>query len=167
MRNEITMGGNPVKLLGDEIKVGAVAPAFTAVKPDMSAFDFSELDGKMKIISVVPSVDTRICEFQTIRFNEEATQNPNVVVLTISVDLPFAQKRFCVANSIENAIVVSDYQSLDFGMKYGFAIDGLRLLARGIVVVDAENKVRYVEYVKEIGSHPDYDKVLDFVKSIS
>ena len=133
----------------------------------MSAFDFSELEGKMKIISVVPSVDTRICEFQTIRFNEEATQNPNVVVLTISVDLPFAQKRFCVANSIENAIVVSDYQSLDFGMKYGFAIEGLRLLARGIVVVDAENKVRYVEYVKEIGSHPDYDKVLDFVKSIS
>lgn len=167
MRNEITMGGNPVKLLGEEIKVGAVAPSFKAVKPDMSPFDFSELDGKMKIISVVPSVDTRICEFQTIRFNEEATQNPNVVVLTISVDLPFAQKRFCIANSIENAIVVSDYQSLDFGMKYGFAIEGLRLLARGIVVVDAENKVRYVEYVKEIGSHPDYDKVLDFVKSIS
>ncbi|WP_082021129.1 redoxin domain-containing protein [Geobacter anodireducens] len=86
MRNEITMGGNPVKLLGEEIKVGAVAPSFKAVKPDMSPFDFSELDGKMKIISVVPSVDTRICEFQTIRFNEEATQNPNVVVLTISVD---------------------------------------------------------------------------------
>lgn len=167
MRNEVTMGGNPVNLLGEEIKVGDQAPQFKAVKPDMSEFDFSELDGKLKIISVVPSVDTRICEFQTIRFNEEATQHPDVVVLTISADLPFAQKRFCVANSIENAIVVSDHRALDFGMKYGYAIDGLRLLARGIVVVDAENKVRYVEYVKEVGSHPDYDKVLDFVKTIS
>ena len=120
MRNEITMGGNPVKLLGEEIKVGAVAPAFKAVKPDMSAFDFSELEGKMKIISVVPSVDTRICEFQTIRFNEEATQNPNVVVLTISVDLPFAQKRFCGAEGLENVVNLSDFKNGDFGKNYRF-----------------------------------------------
>lgn len=166
MREQITMGGNPVTLLGEEIKVGAVAPSFKAVKPDMTEFDFSELDGKIKILSVVPSMDTRICEFQTIRFNEEATKNPNVAVITVSVDLPFAQKRFCVANSIENAIVVSDHRSLDFGVKYGFAIDGLRLLARGIVVVDEKNIVRYVEYVKEVGSHPDYDKVLEFVEKM-
>ncbi len=166
MRDQITMSGNPVKLMGEEIKVGAKAPMFKAVKTDMSSFDFSELDGKIKIISVVPSVDTRICEFQTIRFNEEATKHPNVVVLTISVDLPFAQKRFCVANSIENSIVVSDYQDLDFGLKYGYAIEGLRLLSRGIVVVDEKNVVRYVEYVNEIGSHPDYDKVLAFVETI-
>jgi len=166
MRDQITMGGNPVKLLGEEIKVGAEAPSFKAVKPDMSEFDFSELDGKIKIFSVVPSMDTRICEFQTIRFNEEATKNPNVAVVTVSVDLPFAQKRFCVANSIENAIVVSDHRALDFGLKYGFAIDGLRLLARGIVVVDDKNIVRYVEYVKEVGSHPDYDKVLEFVETL-
>lgn len=166
MREQITMGGNPVTLLGEEIKVGAVAPSFKAVKPDMTEFDFSELDGKIKILSVVPSMDTRICEFQTIRFNEEATKNPNVAVITVSVDLPFAQKRFCVANSIENAIVVSDHRSLDFGVKYGFAIDGLRLLARGIVVVDEKNIVRYVEYVKEVGSHPDYDKVLEFVENM-
>lgn len=167
MREQITMGGNPVKLMGEEILVGDKAPMFTAVKPDMSAFDFSELDGKIKIISVVPSIDTRICEFQTIRFNEEATKNPNVVVLTISVDLPFAQKRFCVANSIENSIVVSDYQTLDFGMKYGFAIQDLRLLSRGLVVVDDKNEVFYVEYVKEVGSHPDYDKVLEFVATMA
>ncbi len=166
MREQITMGGNPVTLLGEEIKVGAVAPSFKAVKPDMTEFDFSELEGKIKILSVVPSMDTRICEFQTIRFNEEATKNPNVAVITVSVDLPFAQKRFCVANSIENAIVVSDHRSLDFGVKYGFAIDGLRLLARGIVVVDEKNIVRYVEYVKEVGSHPDYDKVLEFVEKM-
>jgi len=132
----------------------------------MTEFDFSELDGKIKIISVVPSVDTRICEFQTIRFNEEATKNPDVHVITISVDLPFAQKRFCATNGIDNAIVVSDHRALDFGLKYGFAIDGLRLLARGIVVVDDKNTVRYVEYVKEVGSHPDYDKVLDFVAQL-
>ena len=166
MRDQITMGGNPIKLLGEEIKVGMKAPAFKAVKPDMSEFNSDELNGKIKIYSVVPSIDTRICEFQTIRFNDEATKHPDVMVVTVSVDLPFAQKRFCVANSIEKSIVVSDYQSLDFGIKYGYAIEGLRLLARGIVVVDAEDNVRYVEYVKEVGSHPDYDKVLEFIETL-
>ncbi|MBS7528050.1 thiol peroxidase [Fusibacter paucivorans] len=166
MRSNITMGGKPITLLGNEIKVGDQAPHFTAVNKDMTPFSFDSLDGKLKIISVVPSVDTKICELQTIQFNEEATKDPNIVVLTISVDLPFAQQRFCVANSIENAIVVSDYQTLDFGMKYGFAIDKLRLLSRGIVVVDTNNVVRYVEYVKEVGTHPDYDKVLDFIKTL-
>ncbi|GAB6107132.1 thiol peroxidase [Fusibacter bizertensis] len=166
MRDQITMGGNPIHLLGEEIKVGMKAPAFKAVKPDMTEFDSDELKGKIRIYSVVPSIDTRICEFQTIRFNEEATKNPQVMVVTVSVDLPFAQNRFCVANSIENSIVVSDYRTLDFGMKYGYAIEGLRLLARGIVVVDANDQVLYVEYVKEVGSHPDYDKVLDFVANL-
>lgn len=162
----ITMGGNPVTLLGEEIKVGDQAPDFKAVKRDMSAFNFSDIQTPIKIISVVPSVDTSICEFQTIRFNEEATKRPDVTILTISVDLPFAQKRFCAANGIENAIVVSDHQTLDFGLKYGFAIDGLRLLARGIVIIDGENTVRYVEYVPEVASHPDYDKALEFVETL-
>lgn len=166
MRDQITMGGNPVKLLGEEIKVGAKAPTFKATKPDMSEFDSAEYEGKIKVISVVPSMDTRICEFQTIRFNEEATKHPNVVVISISVDLPFAQKRFCITNNIENAIVVSDYRHLDFGMKYGYAIDELRLLARGIVVIDETDTVRYVEYVKEVGTHPDYDKVLEFIEAM-
>jgi len=166
MREHITMGGNPVKLLGEAIKVGDKAPMFTAVKPDFSPFNLSDLDGKIKIISVATSLDTRICEFQAIRFNEEATKNPNVVVVSITVDLPQAQKRFCLTNSIENSIVVSDYQTLDFGMQYGFAIEGIRLLSRGLVVIDAENVVRYVEYVQEVGSHPDYDKVLAFVETL-
>lgn len=162
----ITMGGNPITLLGEEIKVGDKAPDFKALKRDMSGFNFSDIQTPIKIISVVPSVDTSICEFQTIRFNEEATKRPDVTILTISVDLPFAQKRFCAANGIENAIVVSDHQALDFGLKYGFAIDGLRLLARGIVVIDGDNTVRYVEYVPEVGSHPDYDKALEFVETL-
>jgi thiol peroxidase len=166
MRENITMGGNPIKLLGEEIKVGDKAPDFTAVNKDMSPFQFNTLKGKTVIISVVPSVDTKICELQTISFNEEATKHPDVVVLTISVDLPFAQARFCVANSIENSIVVSDYQTLDFGLKYGFAIEGLRLLSRGIVVVDRDGIVRYVEYVKEVKTHPDYDKVLEVIKTL-
>jgi len=166
MRENITMGGNPIKLLGNEIKVNDKAPDFSAVNKDMTPFQFSDLKGKLKIISVVPSVDTKICEFQTISFNEEATKHPEVVVLTISVDLPFAQQRFCVANDIENSIVVSDHRTLDFGMKYGFAIDNIRLLARGIVVVDQDDTVRYVEYVKEVGTHPDYEKVLEFVKTL-
>lgn len=166
MRDQITMGGNPITLLGEEIKVGMKAPGFIATKPDMSEFNSEELKGKIRIYSVVPSIDTRICEFQTIRFNEEATKNPDVMVVTISVDLPFAQKRFCVANSIENSIVVSDHKNLDFGVKYGYAIEGLRLLARGIVVVDANDEIRYVEYVKEVGSHPDYDKVLEFIEAM-
>jgi len=166
MRENITMGGNHIKLLGEEIKVGDKAPDFTAVNKDMSPFQFNTLKGKTVIISVVPSVDTKICELQTISFNEEATKHPDVVVLTISVDLPFAQARFCVANSIENSIVVSDYQTLDFGLKYGFAIEGLRLLSRGIVVVDRDGIVRYVEYVKEVKTHPDYDKVLEVIKTL-
>lgn len=166
MRNQITSGGNPVTLLGEEIKVGDKAPDFIALNTDMSPFKFSELDKKIKIISVVTSTDTRICEFQTIRFNEEATKHPDVVVLTISMDLPFAQKRFCMANSIEKSMVVSDYRDHDFGMKYGFLVKETKLLARGIVVVDSEGIVRYVEYVSEIGSHPDYDKVLDFLEKM-
>ncbi|MBF4692979.1 thiol peroxidase [Fusibacter ferrireducens] len=166
MRENITMGGNPIKLLGNEIKVNDKAPDFSAVNKDMTPFNFSELKGKLKIISVVPSVDTKICEFQTISFNEEATKHPEVVVLTISVDLPFAQQRFCVANDIENSIVVSDHRTLDFGMKYGFAIEDLRLLARGIVIVDKDETVKYVEYVKEVATHPDYDKALEFVKTL-
>jgi len=166
MRSNITMGGKPITLLGNEIKVGDKAPSFVAVNKDMTPFDSESLSGKLKIISVVPSVDTKICELQTISFNEEAAKNPDVIILTISVDLPFAQRRFCGANGIDNSIVVSDYQKLDFGLKYGFAIDELRLLSRGIVVVDQNDVVRYVEYVKEVGTHPDYDKVLDFIKTI-
>jgi len=167
-KNFLTMNGNPLTLIGDEAVVGQKAKDFTAVTQDMSEFHFyNDTKKGIKIISVVPSIDTGVCEMQTKRFNKEATElSDNVEIITISVDLPFAQKRFCGAEGINNIKVVSDYKLLDFGMKYGFVIEELRLLARGIVVVDSENIIRYVEYVPEVTNHPDYDKVLDFVKNM-
>lgn len=164
--NLVKMGPNPVTLIGKEVKVGDKAENFTATKGDLTPFKLSDLDGKKKIISVVPSLDTGVCELQTIRFNEEAAKLDNTDIITISVDLPFAQKRFCSANSIENSITVSDYKDLDFGMKYGFVIEELRLLSRGIVVLDKDNTVKYVEYLTQVGEHPDYDKALEAVKAI-
>lgn len=164
----ITMGGTPFTLLGKEIKVGEIAPDFKAIKQDLSEFNFyKEAKDKNKIISIVPSIDTGVCELQTKRFNKEATGlSDTVEIITMSVDLPFAQKRFCGAEGIDHIQVISDYKDLDFGMKYGFLIEELRLLSRGIVIVDRENKVRYVEYVSELTNHPNYDKALIAVKSI-
>lgn len=162
----VTFAGNPVVLAGSEVKVGQVAPEFTALKGDLSAFHLSDLKGKKVLISVVPSVDTGVCDAQTRRFNEEAAKLEDTVVVTISVDLPFAQGRFCTTAGIENLVVLSDHRDLDFGQKYGFVLDGFRLLSRGIVVVDANGVVQYVEYVPEVTNHPDYDKALAAVKAL-
>lgn len=160
-----TFAGNPVVLVGNEVKVGQPAPEFIALKEDLSEFSLAELKGKNVLISVVPSVDTGVCEAQTRRFNEEASKLENTVIITISVDLPFAQKRFCAAEGIENLIMLSDYRHLDFAHKYGFELEGLRLLSRGIVGIDKEGIVRYVEYTPEVTNHPDYDKALTAVKA--
>lgn len=165
-KNVVTMGGNPMTLLGKEIKVGDSAPDFTALKSDMSPYSLKDAGDKIKIISVVTSLDTGICEMQTIKFNEEASELDDVVIITLSVDLPFAQKRFCSANSIDKVITLSDHRDLDFGLKYGFVMEEVRLLSRGIVVLDKNNKVVYVEYLDQIGKHPDYDKALEAVKNI-
>lgn len=162
----ITFAGGPVTLLGKEVKVGDVAPDFVALKNDLSPLKLSDLKGKTVIISVVPSVDTGVCELQTIRFNEEANKLDNVVILTISCDLPFALGKFCAAKGIDKAITVSDHRELDFGLKYGFVVEELRLLTRGIVVVDKDGVVKHVEYVPEITTHPDYDKALEVAKSL-
>ena len=118
----VTMGGNPMTLLGKEIKVGDKAPNFTALKTDMSPYSLSDAGDKLKIISVVPSLDTGVCELQTIRFNEMAAELDDVVILTLSVDLPFAQARFCGAKGIDKVITLSDHKDLDFGLNYGFVI---------------------------------------------
>ncbi len=165
-KDVVTMGGNPMTLLGKEIKVGDSAPDFTALKSDMSPYSLKDAGDKIKIISVVTSLDTGICEMQTIKFNEEASELDDVVIITLSVDLPFAQKRFCSANSIDKVITLSDHRDLDFGLKYGFVMEEVRLLSRGIVVLDKNNKVVYVEYLDQIGKHPDYDKALEAVKNI-
>lgn len=163
--NVVTFAGNPIVLVGTEAKVGQMAPDFVAVKGDLSEFHLSELKGKNVLISVVPSVDTGVCEAQTRRFNEEASKLDGTVIITISVDLPFAQGRFCAAEGIENLIMLSDYRHLDFAHKYGFELEGLRLLSRGIVGIDKEGVIRYVEYTPEVTSHPDYDKAIEAVKS--
>lgn len=163
---KITFGGNPVNLLGNEINVGDVAPDFKVLDRDLSEVSLSDAKGKTVVLSVVPSVDTSVCAFQTRRFNQLASEVDNTVIYTISVDLPFALERFCAAEGIDNIKVLSDHRDLDFAMKYGFLIEEHRLLSRGVVVIDSEGKVRYVEYVEEVTNHPDYDKALDAVKSI-
>ena len=162
----ITMKGNPLTLLGKETKVGEPASDFTVLTNDLQPFTLKDAGDKVKIISVVPSLDTGICELQTIQFNQEASELENVVILTISVDLPFAQKRFCGAKGIDKVITLSDHRDLSFGLNYGFVIEELRLLARGIVILDQENKVRYVEYVKEVAEHPDYDRAIEEAKKL-
>lgn len=164
--NIFTMKGNPINLLGREIKVGDQAPDFTVLRNDLSPFSLKDAGDMIKIISVLPSLDTGVCEMQTISFNEMAADLGNVLILTISVDLPFAQTRFCGAHGIDQVITLSDHRELSFGLNYGFVIEELRLLSRGVVVLDRDNTVRYVEYVKEVGSHPDYDRVLEEVKKL-
>lgn len=157
----VTMGGSPVTLIGKEIKVGDKAPDFTLLKDDLSPFTLKDAGDDIKILSIVPSLDTGVCELQTINFNERAADLKDVTILTISVDLPFAQKRFCAANKIDKVITLSDHKDFSFGMNYGFGIEEFRLLSRGIVVLDRDNIVRYVEYVREITDHPDYEKAIE------
>lgn len=163
--NVVTFAGNPLALIGDEVKVGDKAPAFTALKNDLSVFSSDEVKGKKVIISAVPSVDTGVCELQTKRFNEEAQKLDNTIILTISADLPFAQSRFCAAEGIKNLIMLSDHRDLDFAHKYGLELDGLRLLSRAIFVIDESGTVTYVQYVPEVTDHPDYDKALEAARA--
>ena len=167
-KDAVKFGGNPVTLRGNKIKVGDTAENFGAVKQDLSRFDFyNDTKDKIKVISVAPSIDTPVCSLQTTIFNEEASKfKDDVEIVTITVDLPFAQKRFCGAKGIENIQVVSDHKDLNFGEKYGFVIDEFRLLARGIVVVDKDNIVKYVEYVEEVTNEPNYERALEEVKKL-
>ncbi len=164
----IKFAGNPINILGNKSIVGEKAVDFTAVKQDLSPFKLSDLDNKkIKVISVAPSIDTGVCSLQTIFFNQEAAKfKDDVELVTITVDLPFAQKRYCAAEGIDNLTVVSDYQAHDFGMKYGFLIDGLKLLTRGVVVIDRDDTIKYVEYVEEVTNEPNYDAALEVVKTL-
>lgn len=156
----ITFNQEPVTLLGKEINVGDQAPDFTVVSNDLKDVSLSDYKGNVKLISVVPSIDTGVCSEQTKRFNEEADKIDNVQVLTISMDLPFAQQRWCAANGIKKLDTLSDHRDADFGEKYGVLIKELRLLSRSIFVVDSNDKVTYAEYVQEVTNHPDYDAAL-------
>ncbi|QQZ10609.1 thiol peroxidase [Heyndrickxia vini] len=160
----VTFKGNPVTVLGNEVKVGDTAPNFTVLANDLSEVTLNDTKGKVRLISVVPSIDTGVCDAQTRRFNEEASKLNNVEVLTISCDLPFAQSRWCAASGLENVKTLSDHRDLSFGEAYGVIMKELRLLARSVFVVDSNDKVVYVEYVGEGTNHPDYEKAIEAAK---
>lgn len=161
----ITFKGNPVTLLGTEVKVGETAPDFTVLANDLSPVTLASSKGKVRLISVVPSIDTGVCDAQTRRFNEAAASLDNVQILTISVDLPFAQKRWCAAAGIDQVQTLSDHRDLSFGKAFGVAIEELRLLARAVFVVDSNDVVTYVEYVAEATDHPNYEAAIEAAKA--
>jgi len=157
---QVTFQQVAVTLVGNELKVGDKAPDFTVLSNDLKEVSSKDYEGKVKLISVVPSVDTGVCSKQTKRFNDEAEKLDNVNVLTISMDLPFAQARWREVNDVKNVDLFSDHRNADFGEKYGVLIKELRLLARAIFIVDSEDKITYVEYVDEVTDHPNYDEAL-------
>lgn len=161
----ITFKGNSVTLLGPELKAGDKAPEFQVVDTALAPITLADFAGKTKIICAVPSLDTPVCDTETRRFNREAAQLPDdIVVLTVSLDLPFAQKNWCAAAGIDRVKILSDYQERSFGLAYGVLIKELMLLSRSIFVVDANDVVRYVQHVPEITEEPDYPAVLEAAK---
>ena len=162
---EITFLNKPVTLIGSEVQIGDTVPDFTVLDNELNEVTLSNSVGKVRIISVIPSIDTAVCDAQTRRFNEEASNLSNVEVLTISVDLPFAQKRWCAANGLENVKTLSDHRNLSFGEAFGVYIKELRLLARAVFVIDSNNKVTHVEYVREATNHPNYEAAIEAAKA--
>jgi len=164
----VTFKGKPVTLLGPEIRVGDKAPDFTVVDTSLSPVTLGDFRGKVKVISAVPSLDTPVCDVETRRFNQEAAGlGDAIVVLTVSLDLPFAQKRWCAASGVDRVKVLSDYRDRSFASGYGVLIRELALLSRSIFVVDGKDVVRYVQHVPEIGQEPDYASVLAAVKDLA
>jgi thiol peroxidase len=163
----VTMKGNPVTLVGTELKVGDPAPDVTLVGNDLSPVEFSSYKGGVRILSAVPSLDTPVCDMQTRRFNDEAGKlGDDVSILTISMDLPFAQTRWCGAAGVEEVVTLSDHRDAAFGMAYGVLIKEFRLLARAIFVVDKKDTIQYLQLVKEIAEEPDYASALEAVKKL-
>ena len=166
IQRTVTLMGKPMGLAGPEIRVGQIAPDFTLVAIDFKQVDFSQSKGKVKLLSVVHSLDTSVCDLQTQRFENEASKFKDVVIYTISMDLPFAQARYCGAHAIKNLKTLSDYRDASFGKAYGVLITDIRLLSRAIFIIDRNDIVRYVEYVPEVTSPPDYDKAIEALKQV-
>lgn len=163
----VTMRGNPVTLLGKEVKNGDPAPDFTVVGNDLQPVKFSSFKGKVCIISAVPSLDTPVCDMSTRRFNEEASKlSPDIEILTISMDLPFAQARWCGAAGVERVKTYSDHRDASFGTTFGVLIKDLRLLSRAVFVVDRNGTLRYSELVKEIADSPNFDAAIEAAKKL-
>lgn len=160
----ITFKGNAMTLLGNAVNVGDAAPDFTCVDNGLNPVKLSDYKGQVVILSSVPSLDTGVCEEQAKKFNEEASKL-DAKVLVISLDLPFAQKRFCGAHGIENIATVSDHRDREMSNNYGLLIKELMLTTRAVFVIDKEGKVAYQEIVSEVTNHPDYDKALEAAKA--
>jgi thiol peroxidase len=163
----ITMKGNPLTLIGKELKVGDTAPDFEVLDNDLSPVKLSSFRGKICVISSVPSLDTPVCDMETRRFNQEAGElSGDIQILTISMDLPFAQKRWCGAAGVDKVVTLSDHRNTSFGTAYGVLIKELRLLARCVFVLDREGIIRYVQMVNEITEEPDYDAIMNAVNNL-
>jgi len=163
----VTAGGNPVTLVGDVVGVGDAAPDFTVLDTEMNPVSFSSLGGGVRVIASVPSLDTSVCDVETRRFNDEAKKlGEDVRIITISMDLPFAQKRWCGASGVEHVKTYSDHRDASFGTSYGVLMKELRLLARAVFVVDGDGAIRHLEIVGETGHEPDYDAALAAIKEL-
>ena len=163
--NAVTLKGNPLTLVGNEVKVGDKAPNFTLLDTGLGPVTLDDSKGKVRLFSVAPSLDTPVCDIQTVTFNKNAAAlGDDVALYSISMDLPFAAKRFCAERSVDKVKALSDHRDTSFGQAYGLLIKELRLLGRAVIVVDKDDKVVYQQLVKEIGDQPDYDAALKALK---
>jgi thiol peroxidase len=167
-KKNITMKGNPFVLSGNQVKVGQKAHDFEVIANDLTPVRFSSFLGKVCLVASVPSLDTSVCDIETRKFNKEADAlGENIVILTISMDLPFAQKRWCGAAGVKNIQTLSDHRKAEFGKAFGVLIEQLRLLARAVFVVDDQGIIRYIQIVDELSNEPDYEKALDALKGVT
>lgn len=162
-----TLRGNPLTLVGDEVTAGQLAPDFTALLPDLKPYSLDDGKGKVRIVNVIVSIDTPVCDVQTRRFGEEASQLDGVEILTVSTDLPFALSRWSKEVGTEGVTFLSDHRDLSFGEAFGVAVKELRTLGRALFVLDGENRVVHAQYVRELTEHPDYDAALAAARAAS
>jgi len=165
-KRTVMLKGKPMTLAGSEIKVGQKAPDFKLLATDSTSVELSQSKGKVRLLSVVHSLDTNVCDLQTQRFEQEAANFKDVIIYAISMDLPFAQARYCGAHNITNLKTLSDHRDASFGLAYGVLIEDLRLLGRAIFIIDRNDIIQYVEYVPEVTQHPDYDKAIEALKMV-
>jgi thiol peroxidase len=162
-----TLQGNPMTLVGPELKAGDQAPDFDAISDKLQPLDLEKTGHNVRIFSVIPSLDTPVCDAQTKRFNEAAAGLPAIEIYTISMDLPFAQQRWCGNFGVDKVKMISDHKNGSFGEHYGTLIKDLRIESRAIFVVDKDNTIRHAEYVKEVADHPDYETALSVARSLA
>ena len=166
-KDVVTSKGKPLTLVGNKVKVGDRAPDLTVLDNDLNPTELADYRGKVLVIASVPSLDTSVCDLETRRFNQEAVGlGEDVAVLVISMDLPFAQKRWCGAAGVDKVKTLSDHREASFGAAYGLLIEETRLLARAVLVVDRHGVIRYLEIVKELGAEPDYEAVLTALRGL-